>query len=140
MKDTLNKEEKTEESPETQWAISLEWLDSNRRSAAMLISEHLCHDCASKLSPEKKQPSPEELISIIQKCCSNHPDFISHRLPVMESVFRLFLGNGNKAMRLDEMVQQLSQLRGGDSYRTPREALLRLLKNDRYYGLQEMVP
>jgi hypothetical protein len=58
----------------------------------------------------------------------------------MESVFRLFLGNGNKAMGLDEVVQQLGQLRGGDSYRTPRETLIRLLKNDNYYGLQEITP
>lgn len=139
MKETLNKEEKTADSPQTQWAISLEWLNNNNRSATMLLSEHLCPDCANRLSPDKKPPSPEELISIIQKCCSNNPNFISHRLPVMESVFRLFLGNGNKAMGLDEVVQHLSQLRGGDSYRTPREALLRLLKSDRYYGLQEIM-
>jgi hypothetical protein len=140
MKDTTNKEEKTAESPETRWAISLDWLDSNNRSATMLISEHLCPDCASKLNPGKKEPSPEELISIIQNCCSNTPEFISHRLPVMESVFRLFLGNGNQSMGLDEVGQRLSQLSGGDSYRTSPEALLRLLKNDRYYGLQEISP
>ena len=140
MNNTVDTEENTAESPETQWAISLEWLESNKRSATMLISEHLCPDCTAKLNQEKNPPSPEELISIIQKCCSNSPDFISHRLPVMESVFRLFLGNGNQSMGLDEVGQQLSQLRGGDSYRTPREALLRLLKNDRYYGFQEIKP
>jgi len=138
MNDSVNKEGKTTEPPPTRWAISLEWFHDNNRSATMLISEHLCPNCASKLSPGKKESSPEELISRIQKCCSNTPEFISHRLPVMESVFRLFLGNGNQAMGLDEVGQQLSQLRGGDSYRTSSEALLRLLKSDRYYGLQEV--
>lgn len=140
MNDTHNKEEKSAEPPETRWAISLDWLDSNNRSATMLISEHLCPDCTSRLNSEEKEPSPEELISIIQNCCSNNPDFISYKLPVMESVFRLFLGNGNQSMGLNEVVQQLSQLRGGDSYRTSPEALLRLLKSDRYYGFQEITP
>lgn len=140
MNNTVDTEENTAELPETQWAISLEWLESNNRSATTLISEHLCPDCSTKLNQAKNPLSPEELISTIQKCCSNSPDFISHRLPVMESVFRLFLGNGNQAMGLDEVGQQLSQLRGGDSYRTSREALLRLLKNDRYYGFQEIEP
>jgi len=138
MNDSANKEGKTVESPPTRWAISLEWLHDNNRSATMLLSEHLCPNCASKLSPGKKEPSPEELISIIHKCCSNTPEFISHRLPVMESIFRLFLGNGNQSMGLDEVGQHLNRLRGGDSYRTSPEALLRLLKSDRYYGLQEV--
>ena len=140
MNDSANKEEKTAEPPPTRWAISLEWFDDNNRSATMLISEHLCPNCASKLSPGKKEPSPEELISTIHNCCSNTPEFISHRLPVMESIFRLFLGNGNQSMGLDEVGQHLNQLRGGDSYRTSPEALLRLLKSDRYYGLQEIIP
>ena len=140
MNEKANKEEKTPEPPETRWAISLDWFERNSRSATMLISGHLCSDCAAKLKPEKKQPSSEELIATIEKCCSNTPDFISYRLPVMESVFRLFLGNGNKTMGLNEVGQRLNQLRGGDSYQTSPEMLLRLLKNDRYYGLQEITP
>ena len=139
MNDSADKEEKTAELPPTRWAISLDWFHDNKRSATALISEYLCSTCASKINPEKKEPSPEQLISIIHKCCSNTPDFISHRLPVMESVFRLFLGNGNKSMGLDEVGQHLDQLRGGDSYRTSPEALFRLLKSDRYYGLQEIL-
>ena len=140
MNDLANKEEKTTTPPPTRWAISLEWFLDNNRSAMMLISEHLCPNCTSKLSQGKKEPSPEELISIIQKCCSNTPEFVSHRMPVMESIFRLFLGNGNQSMGLDEVGQHLDQLRGGDSYRTSPETLLRLLKNDQYYGLQEVTP
>jgi len=140
MNDSAKKEEETDESPPTRWAISLEWFHDSNRSAVMLISERLCPTCASKLSSGKKEPSPEELISSIQKCCSNTPEFINHRLPVMESVFRLFLGNGNQSMGLDEVGQYLNQLRGGDSYHTSPEALLRLLKSDRYYGLQELLP
>lgn len=138
MKDTANKEGERTEPPETRWAISLEWLHNNNRSAAMLISACLCPDCAAKLGSEKKSPSTEELISTVQKCCSNTPGFISPRSSVMESVFRLFLGNGNRAMNLDELGQRLNQLRGGDSYHIPPEVLLRLLKSDRYYGLQEI--
>ena len=140
MSNSANKDRKTAEPPPARWAISLDWFEKNNRSATLLISEHLCSKCSEKYGPGKKGYSPEELISTIQNCCSNTPEFISHRLPIMESVFRLFLGNGNQAMVLEEVGQQLNQLRGGDSYRTSPEALLRLLKSDQYYGLQEITP
>jgi hypothetical protein len=140
MSDSADKNAKATEPPAARWSISLEWFDQNHRSATTLISEHLCAKCVEKFNPDKKDSSPEELISTIQHCCSNTPEFISHRLPIMESVFRLFLGNGNQAMGLEEVSQQLNQLRGGDAYRTSSEALLRLLKNDRYYGLHEITP
>ena len=77
-------------------------------------------------------------MSTIQACCSHTPHFINDRLPIIESAFRLFLANGNQSLDTEELGNQLSELRGGDPYRTSPEALSRLLKNDRYYGLQEV--
>ena len=77
-------------------------------------------------------------MSAIKECCSQAPDFITERLPILESVFRLFLANGNLPLALEELGKQLSELRGGDPYRTSPETLTRLLKSDRYYGLQEI--
>ena len=140
MNDSVSQEVNLAESPPTRWAISLEWFGHHNRSATLLISEHLCRQCAHELSPEKKDSPPEDMIALIQNCCAKTPEFLNQRLPVLESVFRLFLSNGNQPLELEDVARQLSQWRGGDSYHTSPGALLRLLQNDRFYGLQEIKP
>lgn len=132
-----DEEEVTTEPIRTYWAIALDWFPQNNRSIQVLIKDYLCPKCAKQLSAEKKDSSPAALMSVIKDCCSHAPGFINDRLPILESVFRLFLTNGNQPLDLEELGKQLSELRGGDPYRTSPETLFRLLKNDRYYGLQE---
>lgn len=134
----MNEEATNAEQPVTYWAINLEWFQQNRRSISVLITDYLCPKCVKQFSAETKGRSPEALMSTIKNCCSQAPDFVNDRLPILEGIFRLFLSNGNQPLDLEEMGNQLSQLRGGDSYRTSPEALSRLLKSDRYYGLQEI--
>jgi hypothetical protein len=131
-------EEKSTNQKKTLWAIDLDWLQQNNRSISVIITDYLCPRCAKQLSTEKKESSLEALMTAIQNCCCHAPNFINDRLPISESVFRLFLSNGNKPLDLEELGHQLSQLRGGDPYRTSPETLSHLLKNDRYYGLQEI--
>ena len=138
MNDSVNNEDNTPEPPKTRWTFSLDWLQTNHRSATLLISEHLCPKCAVKFAMQKKSKSPEELIKAIQNCCSRTPEFINHRLPVLESVFRLFLSTGNQPLEPEEVGQQLSQLCGGDSFRASPEVLLYLMQNDHYYGFREV--
>jgi hypothetical protein len=69
--------------------------------------------------------SAADLLSNIKDCCSKTPDFITGDLPVLESVFRLFLANGNQPLGLEELQKQLGERRGGDIYRTPVEILPR---------------
>lgn len=133
----MDNEEISTEEPKTHWAIALDWFPQNNRSISALIENYLCPKCAEQRSAEKKESSPQALMSTIKECCSHTPDFINDRLPILEGVFRLFLANGNQPLELEELGNQLSELRGGDPYRTSPETLIRLLKNDRYYGLQE---
>ena len=130
--------EQTEVQPaEARWAIALDWFPLNRRSASVLVKDYLCPDCARRLST-KKEVALKALITSIESCCSQTPDFINDKLPILESAFRLFLRNGNRPMTLKELSSELGQVRFGDVYRTSPEALLRILKNDRFYGLQEI--
>jgi hypothetical protein len=138
VSDISNKEDTGARLSETRWAIALEWFPQNSRSLPVLIKDYLCPECSRKISSKGKQPSPETLIATIHKCCSKQNDFINDRLPILESIFRLFLRNGNRDMSLEELGHELSQLRGGDIYRTSPEALYRVLKKDGYYGLQEV--
>jgi hypothetical protein len=133
----MEKTETVTERTKTHWAIALDWYQQNNRSISTLIRDYLCPECARRLSEGGKNIPTEDLISTIQNCCSRQPDFFNERLPILESVFRLFLSNGNNPLELDELGQELGRLRGGDTYRTSPEVLLRILKSDGFYGLQE---
>ncbi len=134
----MKKEEIITEVPKMRWAIALDWFPQNNRSISALLQGHLCPKCAKRLSAGKKEKSTDALMATIKDCCSHAPDFINDRLPILESIFRLFLANGNQPLDLEEMGNRLSKLRNGDLYRTTPEVLSRLLKNDCYYGLHEV--
>jgi hypothetical protein len=122
---------------EMHWAIALDWFALNGRSASMLLKSYLCPGCAKRLV-DKKEPSLKALLATIQSCCSQKPEFFNDKLPILESTFRLFLRDGNKTLTLQELSSRLGQVRAGDIYRTSAETLQRILKNDRFYGLQEI--
>jgi len=134
----MAEERKSDKTIKTQWAIALDWFQENNRSISALIENYLCPKCAEQLNDKGKENSPEALISTIQNCCSHSPDFINNKLPILECIFRLYLSNGNHPLAIEELVDQLSQSRGGDTYRSAPETLIRILRSDRYYGLQEI--
>jgi len=127
----------TDAQPGLRWFIDLDWLEQNNRSFLVLAQGCLCSRCRERLGESKGEISAADLISNIRDCCSQTPEFITDRLPVLESIFRLFLANGNQPLDLEELVKQLSEWRG-DSRRTPAEVLSRLLRNERYYGLRQV--
>jgi len=123
--------------PKPRWFIDLDWYQQNNHSFTILAQDCLCAKCNKQLSAEEKETSAAELLSTIKECCGNDPGFITGQLPILESVFRLFLANGNQPLDLEELGKQLSERRGGDTYRTSPEILSRLLKNEQYYGLRQ---
>jgi len=129
-----------EEAPpsEMHWAIDLDWLKSTGRSFSVLARDALCVKCRKKLKADLLEVKAEDLFKVIQSCCSKLPDFITPSLPFQESIFRIFLANGNKSLTLRELGEQLVQRRGADIYRTSAAFLSRVLKNDQYYGIRSM--
>ena len=132
------REETSTDQPVTRWMIDLDWYQQNNRSFFALAQSCLCSKCTKQLSAEGKEISADGLISTIKDCCSQTPDFITGRLPILESVFRLFLANGNQPLDLDELGKQLSEQRGGDTYCTSAEILSRLLENDEHHGMRQV--
>ena len=129
-------EDKVAAQTKSHWFIDLDWYQQSNRSFLALAQHCLCSKCKKRLT--KGDISPEDLVSAIKDCCSQAEGFISGGLPVMEGIFRLFLANGNQPLDLEELGKQLSERRGGGSYRTSVEVLSRLLKSDRYYGLRQV--
>jgi len=97
----------------------------------------LCAKCRERLEANKGGISTADLLTAIKDCCSKTPGFITDKLPISESIFRLFLANGNQPLDLEELANQLSEWRGGDTYHTSVEILSRLLSNNQYYGLRQ---
>ena len=104
----------------------------------MALLGSLCPKCREQLRAGEREISADDLLSTIRDCCSQTPGFITHKLPILESIFRLFLANSNQPLDLEELEKQLSQWRGGDAYHTSVEVLSRLLSSDRYYGLRQV--
>jgi len=117
---------------ELRWFIDLDWYQQNNRSFSTLAQRCLCAKCSEKL--EGEEISATDLLSTIKDCCSKAPRFITRNLPVSESVFRLFLANGNQPLSLEGLGKQLSEWREGDTYCTSPEILSRLLQGDQHYG------
>ncbi|MFQ6122068.1 MAG: hypothetical protein ACE5LA_03300 [Dehalococcoidales bacterium] len=134
----MGEEEISTEQPKPRWFIDLDWYQQNNRSFSTLAQSYLCPKCRKQLNTGEKEILTGELLSTIKDCCSNEPGFITGRLPILESIFRLFLATGNQPLGLEELSKRLSEQRGGDTYHTSEEILSRLLKNEQYYGLQQI--
>jgi hypothetical protein len=117
-----------------QWCINLNWYDANGCSFVTLAQDYLCLRCLKRL---KKEAKPDDIIKTVSACCSKKDDFIRADMPVMSSVFRYFLANGNQPVELETLSQELSERRGTTAGASP-EILRRLLINDRYYGIRTL--
>jgi len=116
--------------------IDLDWYQQSSRSFPALAQSYLCPKCRERLG--EGEILSVDLIAAIRDCCSKTPVFITRQLPILESIFRLFLANGNQPLDLEELGKQLSEWRGGYTYCTSAEILSRLLGNDQYYGLRQV--
>ena len=119
-----------------QWIIDLNWLKTHRRSFNVLTKSALCPKCRKKLKADTEEVNPAEILKAIQGCCSKVDDYIAPRLPFQETIFRIFLSNGNKPMTLVELGNELKRRRGPDGAKTSPEYLARILQGDTYYGIR----
>ncbi len=120
------------------WFIDLDRYQRNKRSFFALARGCLCLECRERLKMGEVEISAADLLSTIKDCCAKSPGFITRELPILESVFRLFLANSNQPLDIEEMGKQLNKWRGGDTYCTSAGVLSRLLSNNQYYGLSQV--
>ena len=132
-----NGEEVITEEPSPRWFVDFDWYQQNNRSLFALTQHCLCHKCREHLGAGGAAVPMSDLLAAVRDCCSQDPEFITSRLPILESVFRLILANGNQPIDLEELGNRLRERLGGDTYRTSPEILSRLLSNDRFYGLRQ---
>lgn len=130
-----NIEDKDNEQISTRWFIDLDWYQQNSRSFFVQTQNCLCPKCTERLLKSKHGADVARIIASIKDCCSKTPGFITPNLPILESIFRIFLANGNQPLTLEELGEQLMEWRGGYIHGTSSEILSRLLINNQFYGL-----
>lgn len=119
------------------WAINLDWLRDNSRSFTTMSKGALCPKCRKKLKVDLVEAKTGDILKAAKGCCSREEDFITSSMPLHESLFRVFLANGNQSLSTDELAKELNTRRGMDAYRTPVTTLLRMLRSDQHYGVQK---
>lgn len=123
---------------QTHWIIDLDWFEKNNRSFIDLARRSLCPKCTEKLLKKKKKTSESDVLAAVKECCFRAPGFITPKLPILESAFRVILAGDNKPMGIGDLTKELSLRRGAEAY-TPRpESLDRLLSNDHWYGFKKV--
>lgn len=78
----------------------------------------------------------------IRDCCSKRKAFIQPEMPTMEAIFRVYLANGNQPLPLEHVREQLAEWCPGGGCQwlmLPTATLERLVQNDRYYGIRQLV-
>lgn len=128
------KENTSAEPAGPRFAIDLDWYEPTRRSFASVVRASLCAKCQHKV--QGKDLPAQRLLTLIKGCCSKEPNFINDRQPILESIFRIFLANGNEPLELTELSRRLVEQRGGDTSRTAPPILSRLLRTEDYYGIR----
>ena len=123
-------------SPHPQWHIDMASFAENGRSFRTLAESCLCKTCYQRLTGSRKKITDADLITAITGCCSRSTGYINPRMPLLESIFRLFLANGNQPLEVEDLAKQLAEWRGIDIYYTSTGVLPRLLGSDRYYGIK----
>jgi len=117
---------------EPRWFIDLDWYQQNNRSFLILAQARLCPSCSEKL--KGTAVTEAEVLSAIKSCCAQTPGFITPHSTLLESIFRLFLANGNQPLTLAKLGERLRDYRQGDTRSSSMQLLSRLLESDRYYG------
>ena len=130
-------EEVYDELDEERWFIDLDWYQSSRRSFSALAQRCLCDKCLKNLKTDEGEIPADKLLATIKDCCSKQPDFIGSELPILESVFRILLTNGNQPVSMSELGEKLSEWRGGYPSSNAGAKLSRHLASDSYYGLRQ---
>lgn len=128
--------------PQTKFHIDFSWWERQNKDIRVFMHDLLCPEsrAAVEASP------PDQLVDVvdtetaevtqldpvweaIRACCSQRPDYITADTPLLDSIFRTFLANGNRALSVLELHQRLDK--------KPPEIILRLLtKGQVYMGIK----
>lgn len=123
---------------DTKFHIDFSWWKKQNKEIRVFLRDLLCPECAKTVGasadvkmvdmvdPETAEVTRvEALWEAIRACCSLQPGYITVDTPLIESIFRVFLANGNKPLSVLELHERLDK--------KPPETILRMLTKGRVY-------
>jgi len=123
---------------DTKFHIDFSWWEKRNKDIRIFMRDLLCPECreaVGTLSDVKMvdtiDPETAEVTRIdaiwesIRACCSLKPGYLTSDTPLLDSIFRTFLANGNEPLSVLELYERLDK--------RPPETLLRMLTKGRTY-------
>jgi hypothetical protein len=121
----------------TRFHIDQEWWHRNEREWRVYLLSHLCpmHRAQFEsidddimmdwVDPQTAEVRPIDGIQhVLILHCSQQPDYITPHTSLVDSVFRVFLANGNSALSIGEIAQRIQR---------PASIILKTLAGVRVY-------
>ncbi len=156
--DSAEEAEGADDEPAPYYYIDLSWFEENGLSFEDVVRARMCDSCQAKVGTDveeraqvfdKSSGRPKfevqrttygsDPMKTIREHCSHAKNYVHRDMTTLEAIFRIFLANDNRPMRLDEVRDQLAEWCPGGGCQwllLPIELVDRLVQNDRYYGLR----
>jgi hypothetical protein len=122
----------------TKFHIDFSWWEKQNKDIHVFMHDLLCPECQSALTSsdvtatvDMVDPDTAEVRQVdamweaIQSCCGLKPDFVPLDAPILDSIFRILLANGNKPLSALELHDRLPK--------RPADLILRMLIRGQVY-------
>jgi hypothetical protein len=135
------------------------WFEENNLSFDDVVRGRMCDQCRAKIGLEVEERAPvfdkatgrmrfevrrttygSDPLKAIREHCGRAKNYVHRDMPTLEAIFRIFLANGNTAMTLEQVREQLAEWCPGGGCQwllLPQEMVERLVQNDSHYGLRQ---
>jgi hypothetical protein len=123
---------------DTKFHIDFSWWEKQNKDIRVFMRELLCPESqeAAATAPDKQMvdmvdPETAEVTQVdalweaIRACCSLKPGYIAEDTPILDSIFRVFIANGNQPLSISELHEHLDK--------KPADVILRLLTRGQVY-------
>jgi hypothetical protein len=123
---------------DSKFHIDFTWWDKQNKDIRVFMRVVLCPESleAAAAAPDDQtvdmvDPVTAEVTRVdalweaIRSCCSQKPDYITPDTPMLDSIFRLFLANGNQPLSIRELHERLDK--------RPPDVILRILTRGQVY-------
>lgn len=127
----------------TPFHIDFSWLETKEENWRMVLGSYLCEKHSTAFSGENASnvlidsvdpntgevTQSDQLLDFLMTHCSQQEGFIPDNGPLTDSIFRLFLSNGN---------QPLTSMEMSDIFERPADTILKTLTGRIYRGIRPL--
>lgn len=123
---------------DTKFRIDFKWWEKQNKDIRVFMRELLCPESSEAVAAapvdqtvDIVDPMTAEVTRVdamweaIRSCCSQKPDYLTPETPILDSIFRVFLANGNQPLSIRELHERLAK--------SSPDVILRILTRGQVY-------